>query len=231
MSELHPRIQYIVDTYGKLPETLDEVAEATIAVINKEDRVVGFAWQIEYASVCSNSHAAPHNGETNWGYDKPNAPRGYPGFRGRFWIRYAKDPASFKWSGNFRKTLTHTGTGGAGAYDGPWSTISHMAYIAKRKQIPQSDDLFALPIPTTHCYSTDYTIFLADHPGLDIAPAILAHEEQEDKNVVWNKTAGKRYERKPFVLRHKFEWNDPEFVEADAKFIKDFEFYDQEEPA
>jgi len=41
-----------------------------------------------YSKSISNSHAAPRDGETNWGGDKKNVPRGYPGFGGRIEISF-----------------------------------------------------------------------------------------------------------------------------------------------
>lgn len=228
---LHPKIQHIVDVYGKLPETLDEVAESVIAVVSQTDPVVGFAWDINYNPKCSNTHYAPHNGKTNWGGHVKGAPRNYPGFYGRFWIRYAEETKDvFGSTGNLRKSLTHTGSGGGGSYNGPWVEICTAAFQAGRSGLPQKDDLFALPIPTTKCFSTDYTIFLADHPGLDIESAIAAHNLQQDKDEIWHAVSGTRWTRQQFQLNHKFQWEDPATKAADEEFIENFKKLHQVEP-
>lgn len=38
---------------------------------------------LRYELMASNTHCAPRNGETNWGGEKPDVPRGYPGLVGR----------------------------------------------------------------------------------------------------------------------------------------------------
>ena len=99
---MHKRQQHIVDIYGKEPETLDELAQACIAVISHHGAPVkGFAWNIHFDKTVSNSHHAPLDYKTNWcGRDK-TAPRTHPGFYGRVWIRYEEKGQFTHSSGNF----------------------------------------------------------------------------------------------------------------------------------
>jgi hypothetical protein len=228
--KLHPKQQHIVDVYGKLPETLDEIAEAVIAVVSVTDPVIGFAWNIHYEKSVSNTHRAPVHGEINWSGRDPDAPRGYPGFYGRFWIRYAKDPDFSWWSEVIGKSLTHTGSGGGGAYDGPWTEICSAVYKAKN-YLPDNGDLFSPAIPRVHCYSTDYTFYIDDFPGLGIAEQVAAFEEQQDKDEVWAKVNGTRFNRLRFNLAHQYHWEDPATWAADKEFIKILEELRQGEPA
>jgi len=116
----------ILKIYGHEPTSLDDLAHCVIAMVNtfkgrseKSTKITGFSWQISYDQKVRNTHNCPINGETNWGNEKPNAPKGYPGWSGRVWIRYVKYPDSFG-SDTFESSLTYPGTGGGGEYDGPF---------------------------------------------------------------------------------------------------------------
>jgi len=65
---------------------------------------------LNWSESVSNSHTAPHTGETNWGGRKPNAPRGYPGWAGEIEFQLSHDLPSFS-SDLFRGTRINTGTG------------------------------------------------------------------------------------------------------------------------
>jgi len=221
---LHPKQQKIKDIYGKTPETLDEIAESVIAVINEKDPVVGFAWDIKYQKMVSNSHNAPIDGYSNWSgknTDGEGNLRGYPGFGGRVWIRYAnrcKD--TFGSSGNFNRSLTYTGSGGGGAYDGIWKQICSAEYQT-RKLVP---DLFNRNYPTVHCFSWDYRFFAQDFPGIQdtIMAAIAAHEKEEERKEIWAKLHNKYYRETPFLLPHRFKWEDPTVKAADEEFLEHY---------
>lgn len=75
-----------------------------------------FKFRISYLNLrrsesCSNSHAAPHDGYTNWGGDRKLA-RGYPGWTGRieFEVDSKIDISASDIVANLR---IHTGTGGS----------------------------------------------------------------------------------------------------------------------
>ena len=224
---MHKRHQNIIDIYGKQPETLDEIAEACIAVISKESvKVVGFAWSIKHKSKVSNSHSAPLDGYSNWGGSDTRGPvRHYPGFAGRVWIRYESDPDFMSMSDSFAATLTHTGTGGGGSYEGLWSTISTAEY---RTQTHPKDRRHKTihAYPAVRCYSFDYRFFQSDFPLLHTDPKILlaaeyeAFEKEQDDLELWNKLQGNYFLREKFELDHHFEWEDPETKAKDDKFIK-----------
>lgn len=216
----------VIKCYGKEPETLDEIAEAIIAIINNTDvrrlathkhnvpkspKVLGFAWDISFSERISNTHCAPRSGVTNWGGDNKDAPRGYPGFSGRVWIRYDNDKNFSFGSDPFRETMSHPGTGGGGSYDGPWKKIAeaHWKTFGHRR-----DDTY----PRPELYSWDYKIFLDDWPGLKkVIDAKLYEIEFENTYNILAKQP-----KKVFKLQHSFEWNDPATVLADDEFLKNF---------
>ena len=206
------------------PETVNEhmqaLGESIVRYVdywlqlNKIDNeIVGFHWDMRYSSCVSNSHSHPHNGVRNWGGQKEGAPRGYPGFDGRVWIRYAK-PCDF---GNANEPLSqkrlYTGTGGAGSYSGPWSKLE--AEINKHRM-----DNMDSPSPKLrmndriHCYSWDARIFMAD---LD---AQMAEKiEMEMFLAIMNSPDG-RFKTQAFS--HHFKWDDPMTFADDNRRLNPF---------
>lgn len=224
---MHPKQQFIKDIYGKYPETLDEVAESVIAVLSQTlAPVLGFAWDIRYNKKISNSHNAPIAGHTNFSSrGRNNKDLHYPGFSGRVWIRFAKGPDFFGMSREFSDTLTHTGTGGGGSYDGLWTAISTASYNTRKRV--NSDSIhtkYIYKYPELECYSWDYKIFLSDFPGIaaPISPAEVAHELEEDRKRTWAKIKGTYYHPKTFVYKHHFEYEDPIVKAADEAFLEQY---------
>ena len=195
-----------VKIYGKEPSTLDELAERVMAVINYTSRnkspvkVVGFSWSIIHSTQVTNSHYAPINRETNWSGDKFNVPTGYPGWKGRVWIRFNKDPDGFS-SDFFPATLTYPGTGGAGAYNGPWSAICSAWYQTSK------GNKKSIKYPEPECRSWDYKFFNSDWPMLT---------EGYEKQRVWDILN----DRDTAIPTHNFLWEDPEIKAADELFMK-----------
>jgi len=236
---LHQKQQHIKDIYGKEPETLDELAEACIAVIGHNSvPVVGFAWNIETDARVSNSHDAPVDGYTNWGGDNHRGDvKSYPGFRGRVWIRYETDPDFMRCSENFNKTLTHTGSGGGGSYDGLWTNISTASYKTRFRKDPGNyRSKFIYKYPAPKCYSWDYRIFQSDFPALCLMPGILlsdeypAFEKEQDELEIWHRLQGKYYRREKFTHHHAFKWEDPATKAKDIEFLETYtEEYMQKE--
>lgn len=223
--KLHSRQQHIIDVYGREPQTLDEIAEATIAVLSQSTKVVGFAWNVHYERHSSNSHYAPINGVTNWGgRNSPDAPTGYPAMFGRVWIRYETNPEFMSLSDKFRDALSYPGTGGGGAYNGIWEPISHAVYKTRTFGRPNAHGhrkaIYLYPQPD--CYSWDYRFFLDDWPGLQstILSESQAFDEEQDKQVVWHKLNVQYYRRLEYSLHHNFKWEDPEVLRKDKEFIE-----------
>jgi len=191
----------MIALYGKEPETLNELAECVIKYISVKSPVAGFSWHVTHYDV-SNSHAAPIEGETNWGGRKKDVPRSYPGWEGRVFIRYAD---KFKDSGStpFGSTLTYPGSGGWGGYDGPFQAISSTRYKRYGNYYKGAD---AYPEPQV--YSWDYRFFDSDWP--------LINKDCEADDII-RKLSGKGDAR----WVHKFVWHDPEFVAKDAAFVED----------
>jgi hypothetical protein len=211
---MKPIKQNILRVFGRDPETLDELAECVIAVIDSQPnqgwgekkrkttanhRVAGFAWAITYTDRVSNSHSSPEGLPQNF-TGREGVPRHYPGFEGRVWIRYAEEPNTWG-SEPFEKTLTHTGTGGAGSYNGnPWHEISSARWQTYGHR--QGAGMY----PEIHCYSWDYRLYLADWPGI---------ADWVEKQQLWSELS-----RKPWQRSHSFTWTDDEVLAADREFIR-----------
>lgn len=153
---------HIVNTYGE-PTTLEQLFEIVrLEIDNQSDDggpiVTGLAWDIRYNEKVSNSHECPINGQKkNWSGCDENITRNYPGFTGRVWIRI-RENSGIGWTGDyFKKSLTYSGTGGFGNYDGLWKAISSARF--KTYGLRHSDEFPALNI-----YSWDYKIFSDDFP-------------------------------------------------------------------
>jgi hypothetical protein len=212
-----PIKENILKVYGREPKTLNELAQCVIEVIEsqknidswynpkkhtirefKNHKVVNFAWQVSRNEQVSNSHSSPEGYPENWGA-KPGLPKGYPGWYGRVWIRYAEEPYSFLSSGTFEQTLTHTGTGGAGAYDGPSSSISTAHWRRYGHTNPKS------AYPSINCYSWDFRFYDLDWPEI-----AKWYEQQQ----VIHHLGG------PFPKKdHYFCWTDPETEHRDNEFL------------
>lgn len=202
-----PSKEHILKVYGREPETLDELARCVIHMINSQERckhsekkffkVLGFAWDIAYGGMISNSHSSPEGYPQNF-QRREDVVKGYPGWSGRVWIRYAEECRSYG-SMPFNKTLTHTGTGGGGSYNGPWSQVSHHRW--KRYGNMRPKDAY----PEIRQYSWDYRFYELDWP-------LLAHWVEKQK--MWAELSGQAWDN-----RHRFEWTDPDVFAADAKFI------------
>jgi hypothetical protein len=75
-------------------------------------------FSIKWTDRVPNTHSCPHDGVTNWGGLNENAPRGYPGWRGRFDYvvqSYKNQLGCYPGSSDMWKgTRIYTGTGGGG---------------------------------------------------------------------------------------------------------------------
>lgn len=156
----------ILNICGQEPNSLEDLAECVITVINQQPvdrykrsyrteqiKIAGFRWDIAHSDSVSNTHDCPIDGVTNWAGRVKDAPRGYPGWYGRVWIRYTNKPDSFG-SDPFHATLTYPGTGGFGGYNGPWDAV-YSAWCKHEKAFPEPQ-----------IYSWDYRFFDQDWPNL-----------------------------------------------------------------
>jgi len=194
----------ILETWGREPTGLDDLAQCVIAVLNQQPanryhparsqrvKVAGFGWNINRGTV-SNTHDCPINGVTNWGGRNDNAPTGYPGWHGRVWVRYAEKNSSGG-SDPFPATLTYPGTGGFGGYNGPWERLYQDWYKHHRNKKKLT---YAEP----QIYSWDYRFFDEDWPDLYQDHLIGALKND-------------------LIRSHSFVWFDPEVEAQDRAFIK-----------
>lgn len=211
---IKPIKENILKVYGREPKTLDELAQCVIKVIESQEnsgyrnpefrnhKVLGFSWDIRRSETVSNSHSAPEGYPQNFNRDE-SLPTSYPGWVGRVWIRYHDYPDSFSSSGVFKKTLTHTGTGSSGAYDGIFTPIAHARYI--RYGLTNPKDCY----PEVYCYSWDYRFYDLDWPE-------IAKDHTQRKIIHY--LGGPKS-----VDRHSFSWIDPETKHRDDAFMLEVE--------
>lgn len=206
--------KYIQDIYGKSPESLDEIAEACIAVISQKHEVTGFAWNIQYEPEISNSNEAPIGKKTNW-YRRKHLPLGYPGFHGRVWIRFRTSPPAFT-SSLFPATLTYVGTGGYGSYKGPWDEIAKAAYHSKG--CTGFDERYN----NVACYGWDYRFFIDDFPKFAeiFTETRIKPWEQEQ---LLETLKGNRPRR--FHAQHSYQWNNSTIYQEDEAFLQKWHKY------
>lgn len=192
---MHPRKQQVLNIIKTEPESMDELAKSIIVVINHmvapKNELVGFKWTLDFTEKVSNTHNCPLNGVTNWG-SKEDKPRHYPGWYGRVWYRY-KNTKDF--SLNLNNTLTYTGTGGYGSYNGPWAEIAKATYTQYKRY-------------TVFCYSYDFRLFEDDWPKIK-----EWRQHVETFKILKNE---------PLTHHHTFLWEDSETKINDIEFLKNF---------
>jgi hypothetical protein len=200
MDIISPAKQRILDVFGKEPESLDELAQCIIAVINNQEntgydrprkkyknyKVVGFQWQICRMEKLHHYYKS-HDG---------------PGWSGRVWIRYEDKPNQFG-SSPFGPTMTYTGTGGYGSYSGPWERILGLIYSSGSKYYSKVSN---------HCYSWDYRFFDLDWPFID-------ENKLYDEGKLIAKLSGKPHRG----MHHEFLWEDENQKQLDKIFIQEME--------
>jgi hypothetical protein len=181
--------------------------------------VVGFALDLEWRASVSNSHNCPHDGETNWGNTNPHAPRGYPGWTGRVWMRASNSNYPGFWSDHFGGTGIHTGSGGFGSYDGMHRTISilyhaHQSHLRSslndRKISKTQYNSLLNEWPEPQLFSYQCEMFESDWPGLSQTDAIDLAERYLSTGV------------RPERPRLTFSWEHPDQVELDRQMRQAF---------
>lgn len=213
VNNMHPKKQHILDIIGNEPKTLDELGHAMIKFLNTNkhrarfDReiyngvgVVGLAWNVLYSDSVSNSHDCPLNGVTNWRVEN-DKPRGYPGFKGRIWIRYARELDTWG-SDPIREYLGYPGSGGAGGYSGPWSDIAKAYYERYGHKSVGGKQRFIKP----DIYSWDYRFYIDDWPEL--------------AKMVEHQRTFQLLQSQQFAIDHAFEWNDERTIARDEEMLE-----------
>ncbi len=201
----------IVRDFGE-PATMEELFYTTIKVINrqlanskrekKDNRVLGLAWTVSRSDHMRNSHNCPINGVTNFStMENTTKAKGYPGYSGRVWVRYAHKPHSFGASDLFHYALSYPGTGGSGSYSGPWRLVSSAWFRSKH--------LSDRNIPEPILYSWDYKIWEDDWP-------LIAENYSKRRMIDLIKHGA---DRMP-VEKSNLEWNDPETAAADLVLMQ-----------
>lgn len=220
-----PNKKYAQSIYGDEPKTMDELGFAVIKILNEyrerriakvnrktvciespNARCVGLSWQVTHSEQVSNSHSSPEGYPQNF-MRKEGVPTSYPGWKGRVWVRYENKQGYSFGSDPFKRSLTHTGTGGGGAYDGPWESVSHARWI--RHGHSRDVGLF----PEVNCFSWDFRIYDADWPL--VTENII---DQFEKEVMWATLSNQAVPRSP---QHKFLWEDPATQVADETFLEE----------
>jgi len=200
------RLDILKAQFGE-PETLDQMFDWLLLSLEKNAKtkhkhVVGLAWSVSYRDKISNTHYAPACGETNWGC-KDDKPRGYPGYTGRVWLRIAKEIQRHTWGSDlFAQSCTYPGTGGGGAYDGPWKEIASERY--NKYGHKRGKDMY----PEIKCYSWDFRFFHDDFPLI---------RDMWTKNNLFNVVATGKSNIDIDQYR---VWEDPDTAEADKAFIE-----------
>ena len=95
------------------------------------------------------------------------------------------------------QSFTHPGTGGSGSYSGPWSDIASASYKARN----------TISIST---WSWDFRFFDEDYPSI-----LQNHIKGNLLDIITTGEAN-------IVLLSNLSWTDPETLENDNKFVKDF---------
>lgn len=211
---MHQLQKNMIDLLGREPENMDDVAEAIRLKVlaNTKNRLWGLHWELRYSDQVSNSHSRPLDGVENWGR-KPEKPIGYPGWRGRVWARYST--VFDGWGSDyFRDTLSHTGTGGSGSYNGPWQKINSDFFQIQtliKKMKPKRSN--GRPFYEPQTYSWEYRIYESDWPGL---------QKEREQGKLMAILKGEHFRMPP----HRFRWDDEEAVKHDAELNSWLEEHD-----
>lgn len=70
----------------------------------KSCKLILLQWKVQWQDKIDNMHSSPINGTKNWGGHIKNAPRNYPGWYGRVWVFFSKNPhirLSNEWTNTF----------------------------------------------------------------------------------------------------------------------------------
>lgn len=212
---LNPVIFPGIKKSGKVNNTVNNfIQELTHIIIDRVNhklkngcKVTGMQLTLAWYDRVSNGRSAPVGKPTNFS-GRSHLPISYPGWSGRAWIRYNKN-CSDGWGGSdpIRGTGLHTGTGGFGTYDGPWSPLIRSIFDARLIEtisLKQYNDLEQI------CYSWDCRVFADDFPEiLDLFETDRLFDTIAKGNSVQR--------------QYSYCWNDPDTVAADKQLIERLE--------
>lgn len=172
----------------------------------KDDRngteLLGLALNMTYLEKVSNTHSSPAGFFENWG-GKAQLPTGYPGLSGRCWILLSRSPSGFS-SSITQGSGLHTGTGGYGSYDGPFSypsvsqTFYPLSYGAK-------------------VFEYDF-----EKSFLEISKRISENKEKIGIEKVMARLEGRHYAEPCVAIKHKFLWTSDKIEDSMLSTSKNF---------
>jgi len=108
-----------------------QIGQTRKGVIMPTPKLVKFTkFDLRWSDSVSNTHNCPKNGSTNWGGNRSDLPRGYPGWTGHIeWqIEWPKEwdgwyPGSDLFAGH--RACIHTGTGGGGFWSKGYQSFGY----------------------------------------------------------------------------------------------------------
>ena len=83
---------YVTEAFSKIMIAYNGGRDPKVHAILNKVRIKDFKLDVSFMERCSNTHAAPRDGKTNWGGLKEDLPRGYPGFGGNVSYKIINDP-------------------------------------------------------------------------------------------------------------------------------------------
>lgn len=165
-------INEIIET----PLTLDDMGFFIVQSLNAKlaerpikNKVLHLSWSIEYTTKVSCTHNAPIGKETNF-ISSPDLPKYYPGWEGRIWMVFEKEPRYMGFN-ELNGTHLHTGSGGYGNYNNPFFKSIHpgkeypVSYIVRMFEddwaaMKVNNNLIAKDFPKKHTFK--YTLGVTD---------------------------------------------------------------------
>ena len=92
LADMNELEKYFRENFGRIMIAHNGSNSPEVHALLHTLEVMEFDLRLRFSESASNTHAAPRNGETNWGGRKEGAPRGYPGFSGHITYQLNFDP-------------------------------------------------------------------------------------------------------------------------------------------
>ena len=211
--------EQMIERYGQ-PKKLQGVFDIVREIIDDEakkgfTRLVGLAMELRRDTITT-THSAPVGENQSW-----RSPNRYPGYAGRIWIRYEREPRGNKFNPMdcFRKTLTHTGTGGGGDYDSPWKMASSVWHHRFGRSEPNDyvhrvrpgvGDVNEMRRPSLWGFT--YHFYYKDWPSL---------WEADKRRDLLDTIGGDGIPHNFNHTRHKLRWDCPQQLFVDDRFLSE----------